>query len=40
MIINKIGLELHFQLKTKTKLFSSARNQFSFKANTLTNSYD
>lgn len=36
----KIGLELHIRLKTKSKLFSSAANDFQALPNSVTTSYD
>ena len=35
-----IGIEIHVELKTKTKMFSSAPNAFNQKPNTLVNEYD
>jgi len=35
-----IGLEIHVQLQTNTKLFSPAKNQFGEEANTLVDLID
>ena len=35
-----IGLEIHVQLQTNTKLFSPAKNQFGEEANTLVDPSD
>ena len=38
--IKTIGIEVHVELKTKTKIFSPAKNGYGSGANTLTNVVD